>query len=140
MTINFLRYDFAIIIFRNRRGNIGGFILEKTKKKTQLNTTKMTAKFEERAIVNGSFNTIFEKCVEAIQHCKFEIVSISERYGLITAKAGFSFWSWGETITVSLSRSGEILVKSECVLPTQVISWGKNEANVNKIFAQLERT
>ena len=50
---------------------------------------------------------------------------------------GFSWWSWGENVTVFRVAADRISVRSECAMPTQMFDWGRNEANVRKFFATL---
>ena len=56
--------------------------------------------------------------------------------------SGISFTSWGERVQVTLTNGGPqttVDVFSECSLPTQVVDWGKNKENVNKIIYYLEQ-
>lgn len=52
-----------------------------------------------------------------------------------------SLTSWGEKIDIYLSAAGDRLtnvnIKSECSAPTQIIDWGKNQENVNKIYMYI---
>ena len=60
----------------------------------------------------------------------------------INLKHGVSFSSWGENIRVTLtSQGGQTMVDiySECVMPTQVVAWGKNQENVQFLFYYLEQ-
>ncbi len=56
---------------------------------------------------------------------------------------GVTFTSWGEKITITLSRldsgSTSLIINSECGMPTQVIDWGKNKQNVCNIYEYIER-
>jgi DNA segregation ATPase FtsK/SpoIIIE-like protein len=52
-------------------------------------------------------------------------------------QSALSFGSWGENITVLRVAPDRIQVRSECVLPTQVFDWGRNEQNVKRFFATL---
>lgn len=58
---------------------------------------------------------------------------------------GVSFSSWGEniqiTITVNPGNSNytDVFVRSECSMPTQIVDWGKNQENLNKIFTYLNQ-
>jgi len=48
--------------------------------------------------------------------------------------------SWGEnvTATVGFGPAGSLVtLVSECAMPTQLLDWGKNRANVERIVAQL---
>ncbi len=49
--------------------------------------------------------------------------------------------SWGEEITVTLTEvpnGTKVQIKSECTVPTQLIDWGENEKNVEKLFKYFE--
>lgn len=56
-------------------------------------------------------------------------------------KHGVSFTSWGENITIILSPLGmdqtSVMIRSECALPTQIIDYGKNKQNVEKLIRYL---
>ena len=52
-----------------------------------------------------------------------------------------SFTSWGEDIIITMfpdyNGSLHVDISSECSMPTQIIDWGKNEENLNKISSYL---
>ena len=52
-----------------------------------------------------------------------------------------NFSSWGENIDVDVfylsETSSQVIIKSECAMPTQIVDWGKNKQNVNKLYNQL---
>lgn len=52
-----------------------------------------------------------------------------------------NFSSWGENIDVDVfyisETSSQVIIKSECAMPTQIVDWGKNKQNVNKFYNQL---
>ncbi len=58
-------------------------------------------------------------------------------------KHGISLSSWGETVTIQITRMAENVtnmnVISECALPTQLVDWGKNTENINKIYNYMDR-
>ena len=51
--------------------------------------------------------------------------------------SGVTFTSWGEDVQISISSTGPnqvmMMVNSVCSMPTQVVDWGKNAENVNRI-------
>ncbi len=50
--------------------------------------------------------------------------------------------SWGENVEAWISQGPEgaaIQLRSECSLPTQVIDWGKNRKNVERIVGALRQ-
>lgn len=51
---------------------------------------------------------------------------------------GVTFTSWGERITIELRPINEgavsVTITSECVVPTQIVDWGKNKQNLDAIF------
>ncbi len=54
---------------------------------------------------------------------------------------GVSMTSWGEKVTVMLTPIAadrlRVDIYSECCMPTQIIDWGKNKKNVNKILQYI---
>jgi hypothetical protein len=59
--------------------------------------------------------------------------------GVFMAAVGVNFWSCGEQVTVVVADDGEVLVRSQCNLPTQCFDWGKNRRNVNRFLDAIER-
>lgn len=53
------------------------------------------------------------------------------------ANASASLASWGENILIDLSQPGWLFVESECAFPLQLVDWGKNRKNVNRVLDQL---
>ena len=62
---------------------------------------------------------------------------IDSKNGNIWAKAKLSIWSWTENIEIKINANGTIKIKSTCALPLQIVTWGKNKRNVNKIISHL---
>src|SRR5262245_22369494 len=52
---------------------------------------------------------------------------------------GISLWSWGEVFTTEVEDDGVIHVRSECSMPTQCFDWGRNNSNVKKFLAELDK-
>lgn len=54
---------------------------------------------------------------------------------------GISLTSWGENIDITIlyinDNSSQVTIKSECTLPTQIVDWGKNKSNVEKLYNHL---
>ncbi|MBQ4618002.1 MAG: hypothetical protein IJB27_06480 [Clostridia bacterium] len=52
-----------------------------------------------------------------------------------------SMTSWSEKITITLSASGphdtHIHILSKCVMPTQLVDWGKNKKNLEAVSAYI---
>lgn len=58
----------------------------------------------------------------------------------ITASTGIGAFSWGEKLLVHLSRvpdGTEVMVRSECAFPLQLVDYGKNRKNVEQILRAL---
>ena len=55
------------------------------------------------------------------------------------AKNSANLWSWGEKIAVEVSLDGTVTARSECLLATQCIDWGKNRRNVRAFFDEVSR-
>ena len=55
------------------------------------------------------------------------------------ARVSLGMWSWGEKMGVDVTYDGTVTAKSECVLVTQCLDWGKNSRNVNAFFNEVAR-
>lgn len=66
---------------------------------------------------------------------QYEVVAVNT----FVARVPTSLFSWGERVTVKLTRDGSIAVRSEGILFTQFIDWGKNRRNIKLFFEQLGR-
>lgn len=55
--------------------------------------------------------------------------------------SGVNLASWGENIDITVlylnENSSQVIIKSECALPTQIVDWGRNQSNVEKIYSHL---
>ncbi len=54
------------------------------------------------------------------------------------AEVGANLWSWGEAVTVVRLGDGRLSVESRCRMPLQIMDWGKNRQNVERLCAALE--
>lgn len=97
----------------------------------------MTARFEETRYYHCDRVQLMEKSKKVLQKCKFRIKEVDETNGIIYAKTNVSFWSWTEEIEVRVEDNGNVTMKSQCYLPTQILDWGKNKSNVRKFFKKL---
>jgi hypothetical protein len=78
---------------------------------------------------------------QALRECSVRDVARDEGRQAVTGRIGVSLLSWGEAIEVAVetSRTGaEFVIRSRSSGP-QIIDWGKNESNVQRIKQRLER-
>lgn len=99
----------------------------------------MAAKFEESKKYDLNKEELIIKVKEVLRLCKFKIINIDEKSGVIHAKSKLNIWSWTEDIIVTIEEDGQLNIKSECYLPTQILDWGKNKRNVRKFFSHLDK-
>lgn len=104
------------------------------------------------ADLTRTYNINIEKFLTVIHDFSFtqalKLQFVSEYYingGVtFTFHHGVSFTSWGETITLTVigiqNCATNLIIHSECAVPTQFIDWGKNNDNVMMIANYLEQT
>ena len=97
----------------------------------------MGARYQATARYSGTRADIVRASQEVAAQCGFKVQEASPDGGSIRARAGFSFRSWGENISVHVDDAGAVQVTSECLLPTQFVDYGKNKSNVNRFLAGL---
>ena len=59
---------------------------------------------------------------------------------LFVARIPVSMCSWGEKLIVLIAADGTVTARSQGMLPTQCIDWGKNRRNITTFFNQLACT
>ena len=81
---------------------------------------------------------MFEEAKNALSDCEFIVSKIDETSGIIKAYSGASFRSYGEDITITVSKTAEgTKVKAYSKARAVLFDWGKSGENVNRFFAAL---
>ena len=60
--------------------------------------------------------------------------------GVLTGETSANVRSWGERVTATIGfgpRGACVTLVSECLMPTQLLDWGKNRANVTAVVERL---
>jgi hypothetical protein len=60
-----------------------------------------------------------------------------DSFTVLEASIPINWATWGQTITVFLSKEGMTSVKSENVFPTQCIDWGNNRRDVTRFISRV---
>lgn len=90
-------------------------------------------------IFDKDVNEVFDACRQALEKLDFSIETADKQNSTITASAGTSFFSWGEDIQVILERAeGKVEVKVESSSKAQLIDWGRNSDNEEKIMDEIK--
>jgi hypothetical protein len=84
-------------------------------------------------------NLAFKEALDALNTLGFKIKNSDEFNGTIEARKGASIRSWGEGIKISITPSnGGSQVYVESDVRYQVVDYGKNKDNVDKILTELD--
>jgi hypothetical protein len=57
----------------------------------------------------------------------------------ISARTATGIWIFGDRITVDATKGGTVTVHSQCIWPTQIIDFGRNDHHVDRFLDRLER-
>lgn len=99
----------------------------------------MAANYHKTESIHQNKERLFKNALQSALECGFEVKFYSEENGTIQANsAQMGMSAFGEKITIQILNNGEVYVKSECALPTQITSWGKNKRNVTRFFERLK--
>ncbi len=93
----------------------------------------LPAKFTKE--INKSEHADFRDVVESLDVLPFEVERMDD--DKVVLKAGWSVWSWGEIIKIDFSDDKTITISSRCVFPLQLIDYGKNREDVERLFLKL---
>lgn len=92
-------------------------------------------------IYAGDFKEIFKRCFESVKKCGWDVTSYDENEGIIFAETRGSFLSWGETVSIRVSKNeGKTTVKVMSEPFAQIIDWGKSDENIQKFYNWLEQS
>jgi hypothetical protein len=106
-------------------------------KKITGNPDALTGKHKEEKSYSKSIENLDDLIRRALMKAGFSKVGYNDDFKMFYASAGFSFWSYGEDITVKITEH-TVHFSSVCILPVQVLSWGKNKRNSTKFFKELD--
>lgn len=89
----------------------------------------------ERYIIDGTFDNVFD-CMElAVNEASLGSINVDRAQGIITISTKISWKSWGEDMTITMAPLSK--TQTEVILASgvkfQLIDWGKNKANIQKI-------
>ena len=105
----------------------------------------MGVKKEQTFTVNGNLENICHILRDARFYYDLKMKLESEMAGPTNAvyqfKHGMTLTSYGERVTITLMAinpgTTSVTIRSECVVPTQIIDYGKNNSNITKIIAYI---
>jgi ribosomal protein L40E len=105
----------------------------------------MAAKYSNTYILNANMGHVCSVIRDA-QFCNFLKLNFKAETPMqggtiYSFSSGVNLASWGENIDINVlylnENTSQVIIKSECAMPTQIIDWGRNEANVGKIYNHL---
>jgi len=95
--------------------------------------------YSENKNYHAAGNLVFKEALNVLAALGFKVENCDESNGTIEAKKGASFRSWGEHIKISVTPSdGGAQVHVESHVKYQVVDYGKNKENVQKILTELD--
>lgn len=97
----------------------------------------MGARYQGAVRLPGTRGQVIAASQEAAGRSGFRVKAVDPAAGLVHAETRTSMWSWGEKVTIHVDGYNQVSVTSQCLLPTQLIDWGKNKRNVNRFFGHL---
>lgn len=92
--------------------------------------------------LEGTKEQVIELCRNSLDSIKnSSVLEINREAGLIRAKAGMTWYTWGDEITFQIESIGDhnysVSVTSRPMVKTTLIDYGKNLDNIQKIKSYL---
>ena len=85
-------------------------------------------------------NEIFPVLCDLINELGWKIIEIDNCSNRIHATTGFSLRSWGETVIISIKKSGNnSIVEIRSQSSAQIFDWGKNKDNEEGFIRELKK-
>lgn len=99
----------------------------------------LTTKFQREYVYDIPKDLMIDKIAEVIRDSKFKLVEVNTAESSVFAITKTTMKSWGENIYIDLKAAGDQTVLDFCsVTMFQVVSWGKNESNYQRLLADIE--
>jgi hypothetical protein len=86
------------------------------------------------------------------EHSRADIIRVSERIlddlgwhidfvdeDRISVRTATGLWFFGDRLTVDVTTRGTVTVHSQCIWPTQIIDFGRNDHHVERFLDRLMR-
>jgi hypothetical protein len=92
------------------------------------------------ATFHKNFDIVFGACKKALKDLDITIETADKNHKTITGTSAGSFWSWGENVQINFEMVNVLTTKIEVesTSQAQLISWGTNEENENKIISRVK--
>ena len=79
---------------------------------------------------------LVEKFKEVLETADFKIAGYEENEGVLSAYSSTTWRSWGENVYIEIGENGKVIFTSVAV--GQIYTWGKNQANLEKLVHTFE--
>ena len=109
----------------------------------------MAANYQTMNTYNAPYQQIRDMLMDptfcTFNKFSFKVESPTYEGYILYFKNGVNFSSWGEEIQINITQlpgdpsKSNVVIRSECALPTQIVDWGKNKENVNKVINYLQQ-
>ena len=81
--------------------------------------------------------TFFQRAADAMRRMGWNVFRVEETF--LEGSVSMSIWSWGEDIQMRQVSNDQVELVSKCKLVTQVIDFGRNRKNIDKILAMMDQ-
>ena len=96
----------------------------------------------QTVIVKGSYEAIFDACLQALKQINANIKTSDRSIGSIVAKTSLTWRSFGEELEVTLIKQNDeqvqVTISSSPIIKTTLIDYGKGLKNVTSFLDALE--
>jgi protein-S-isoprenylcysteine O-methyltransferase Ste14 len=96
---------------------------------------------EMQLIIDGDYDTIFDRCEHALRKIGASIVGSDRDMGMIHARVGMSWRSVGERVEIKLLKSENadciVTLVSDSELSITLLDYGKNSQNLDALIKYL---
>lgn len=93
------------------------------------------------SIYKANYDEVYIKGVEAISNKGWTIEFTDRETGIINARTGVSLSTWGDVVSIRISRqaNGEVQVNASSRTERQALDWGKNTRNIKEYLVELDK-
>ncbi len=91
-------------------------------------------------IYDKDYSTVFIKAVDAASAMGWQVTFTDKSTGVISAKTPTNIWTWGDSVSIRVSRieGDKVRVNISSGTQGQVIDWGRNRRNIISYLGKLD--
>lgn len=91
-------------------------------------------------VYSSDYSQVFNRSKDAVLALDWSLVFSDESSGSISAKTPLNMWTWGDSVSIQITRieGGNVRVDVSSGTSYQLVDWGKTSKNIEQFYRKLD--